>query len=96
MDTSSPSWASETADTAETVHMAASAGQAQGSALPPMATTTREPRATADGPLPSLFEMAGGDGGSLREALAAWQREQDRLANRAWRRPGGMVRLAGL
>ena len=48
------------------------------------------------GLLDALLEIAGTEGRSLRWALAAWQREQDRLANRAWRRPGGMARPAGL
>ena len=51
---------------------------------------------TASGLLGSLLAIAGAEGGSLQGSLAAWQREQDRLANRAWRRPGGMVRPAGL
>jgi hypothetical protein len=44
----------------------------------------------------ALLEIAGARDDTLLGALAAWQREQDRLANRAWRRPGGMARLAGL
>jgi hypothetical protein len=43
-----------------------------------------------------LLELVGTDRLTLGHALAAWQREQDRLANRAWRRPGGLVRPAGL
>ena len=50
----------------------------------------------ADGLLGALIELVGVEGGALAGALAAWQREQDRLANRAWRRPGGMTRPAGL
>ena len=50
----------------------------------------------ADALLGALIEIVGGEGGALSGALAAWQREQDRLANRAWRRPGGMARPAGL
>lgn len=34
--------------------------------------------------------------GSVGSALEAWQREQDRISNRAWRRPGGMARMGGL
>ena len=51
---------------------------------------------TASGLLDTLLEIAGTEGRSLHGALAAWQREQDRLTNRAWRRPGGMARPAGL
>jgi hypothetical protein len=50
----------------------------------------------ASGLLGPLIEIMGAEGDSLQGALAAWQREQDRLANRAWRRPGGMARPAGL
>ena len=39
----------------------------------------------ADALLGALIEIVGGEGGALSGALAAWQREQDRLANRAWR-----------
>lgn len=50
----------------------------------------------ASGLSDALLEIAGAKNDALLGALAAWQREQDRLANRAWRRPGGMARLAGL
>jgi hypothetical protein len=43
-----------------------------------------------------LLEIAGADHATLRAALTAWQREQDRVLNRAWRRPGGLARPAGL
>lgn len=43
-----------------------------------------------------LIELAGAERGDLRAALGIWQREQDRLMNRAWRRPGGLARPAGL
>jgi hypothetical protein len=33
---------------------------------------------------------------TLQQALTLWQREQDRILNRAWRRPGGLARPAGL
>ena len=62
-------------------------GQAQGSAMPP-----RNPRSSPHNPL----RLVGGDEGTLQATLVAWQREQDRLVNRAWRRPGGMARPAGL
>lgn len=41
----------------------------------------------------------GGEGMSvagLGAILAGWQREQERIVNRAWRRPGGLARLGGL
>ncbi len=44
----------------------------------------------------ALLELVGAERLTLVHALSAWQREQDRLANRAWRRPGGLVRPAGL
>ncbi|HEX5547191.1 MAG TPA: hypothetical protein VFX24_07255 [Ktedonobacterales bacterium] len=84
MDTSAKTQALDTLD---------SSGQAQGSALSPLETETR---GTASGLLGPLIEIMGAEGDSLHGALAAWQREQDRLANRAWRRPGGMTRPAGL
>ena len=88
MDTSGKTRALDTPDTS---------GQAQGSALPALETGTRETTSeTASGLLGSLIEIMGAEGESLQGALAAWQREQDRLANRAWRRPGGMARPAGL
>ena len=68
-------------------------GQAQGSALPPLEAGTGE---AASGLLGPLIEIMRDEGDSLQGALAAWQREQNRLANRAWRRPGGMARPAGL
>lgn len=45
---------------------------------------------------PVLIELAGAEHGDLHAALGVWQREQDRLVNRAWRRPGGLARPAGL
>lgn len=48
------------------------------------------------GLLGALLELVGTEHLTLGHTLAAWQREQDRLANRAWRRPGGLARPAGL
>src|SRR5262249_19252766 len=47
---------------------------------------------------PGLFDalLELGDTLTLRDALVAWQQEQDRLVNRSWRRPGGLARPAGL
>lgn len=43
-----------------------------------------------------LLELVGEAGLRTGQVLEAWQREQDRLTNRAWRRPGGLVRMGGL
>jgi hypothetical protein len=47
------------------------------------------------GLLDAVMQLAGA-GALGGTALATWQREQDRLANRAWRRPGGLQRMGGL
>ncbi|HET9981380.1 MAG TPA: hypothetical protein VFQ32_13095 [Ktedonobacterales bacterium] len=70
--------------------------QAQGSGMAPLELVAGEASGAAEGLLGALIELIGVEGSSLAGALAAWQREQDRLANRAWRRPGGMARPAGL
>ncbi|HUY76316.1 MAG TPA: hypothetical protein VMV29_06070 [Ktedonobacterales bacterium] len=46
--------------------------------------------------LDALLDVVGAEHFTLRETLSGWQREQDRLINRAWRRPGGLARPAGL
>jgi hypothetical protein len=51
---------------------------------------------TGGGMLDAVLEVVGAESLTLREALTLWQREQDRLMNRAWRRPGGLTRPAGL
>lgn len=33
---------------------------------------------------------------SVGHSFQAWQREQDRITNRTWRRPGGLQKPAGL
>jgi hypothetical protein len=43
-----------------------------------------------------ILDLVGEGTIALGTALEAWQREQDRLANRAWRRPGGFARMGGL
>jgi hypothetical protein len=40
--------------------------------------------------------MAEKESGSLTRELERWQAEQERWFNRAWRRPGGLARPAGL
>jgi hypothetical protein len=84
-------------DTAGKTRVLDTSGQAQGGAMPPFepGTSGGEGEA-ASGLLGPLIEIMGAEGESLQGTLAAWQREQDRLANRAWRRPGGMARPAGL
>ena len=57
--------------------------------------------ATASGAgSPGLFdvvlELVGAEHATFRQVLSLWQREQDRILNRAWRRPGGLARPAGL
>ncbi|HEX6541925.1 MAG TPA: hypothetical protein VF040_09245 [Ktedonobacterales bacterium] len=70
--------------------------QARENPYPLLEPGTNSESGTAGGLLSALIEIAGAEGGSLYGVLAAWQREQDRLANRGWRRPGGMIRPAGL
>lgn len=43
-----------------------------------------------------VLELVGEGRVALSSALAAYAREQDRLANSAWRRPGGLARMGGL
>ncbi len=50
----------------------------------------------ASGLLDTVLEVVGAESLTLQQTLALWQREQDRLLNRAWRRPGGLARPAGL
>lgn len=52
--------------------------------------------ATGAGLSTVILDLVGEGVASLRQGLVAWQREQDRIANRAWRRPGGMARMGGL
>ena len=44
----------------------------------------------------TILEIVGAEHATLRASLAAWQREQDRVLNRSWRRPGGHARPANL
>ena len=46
---------------------------------------------TASGLLDAVLELTGADHQTLRQALGVWQREQDRVLNRSWRRPGGLA-----
>ena len=54
------------------------------------------PGAGSPGLFDVILELVGADHATLRQTLTLWQREQDRTLNRAWRRPGGLVRPAGL
>lgn len=44
----------------------------------------------------ALLTLAGAQHAALRDALQAWGDAQDHAANRVWRRPGGLTRLAGI
>jgi hypothetical protein len=46
--------------------------------------------------LGAILDLVGEGRLTAAHALAAWTHEQDRLANRAWRRPGGLQRMGGL
>ena len=43
-----------------------------------------------------VLEVVGAEQGDIHQVLGAWERERDRVLNRAWRRPGGLARPAGL
>lgn len=52
---------------------------------------------SADAALGStMLDLAGEGKIGLATALAGWQREQERLTNRVWRRPGGLQKMGGL
>ena len=73
------------------------ASAASGSTTPTRELPLPAGRTSGDSGLAAvLIELAGVEHGDLRAALAVRQREQDRLVNRAWRRPGGLARPAGL
>jgi hypothetical protein len=66
-------------------------------AMPGVGLTARA--LTAGGATSLLLEVVGeGQLGAaeIGHLLAVWQREQDRLTNRAWRRPGGLARMGGM
>ncbi len=75
-------------------HTAPQSGTAETPALELAVEATGS--AADTGLLDALLELVGTEHLTLGHALSAWQREQDRLANRAWRRPGGLARPAGL
>jgi hypothetical protein len=43
-----------------------------------------------------ILELVGEHGVTVGSALSAWQRDQERVTNRAWRRPGGLARIGKL
>jgi hypothetical protein len=52
--------------------------------------------ATSEGLSGAILDLVGEGRLTVAHALAAWTHEQDRLANRAWRRPGGLQRMGGV
>lgn len=65
-------------------------------AAPNEGQTSAQSDVSGVGLLDASIDIMGTEGRSLSMAFGAWQREQERLANRAWRRPGGLARLAGV
>lgn len=58
-----------------------------------------EPLALLDPGAPPRDEplaLMGAERLALSDALSAWSHARDEAANRLWRRPGGLARLAGL
>jgi hypothetical protein len=51
---------------------------------------------TAEGLGGAILDLVSEGKLTVAHALAAWTHEQNRLANRAWRRPGGLQRMGGL
>lgn len=43
-----------------------------------------------------VLALVGAEQTTLHDALQAWGAAQNEAANRAWRRPGGLTRMAGL
>lgn len=51
----------------------------------------------ADLPTPDeRLALVGAEQATLHDVLQAWGMAQDQAANRVWRRPGGLTRMAGL
>ena len=67
-------------------------GGVAGAASPASLLTLTADQATAGGAL----TLTGAERATLGEALHAWGAARDQAANRAWRRPGGLTRMAGL
>lgn len=84
------------AETTVTEHPAAGSAWhagagAVGSATPLLALAADQPAS-----LGVSLTLAGAEQATLHDALQAWGVAQDEAANRAWRRPGGLTRMAGL
>ncbi len=79
---------------ASSLHPAAgSVWSGAASAASPAPLLALAPRMTAPG---DMLALAGAEQATLSEALRVWGDARDQAANRAWRRPGGLTRLAGL
>ncbi|HET9111072.1 MAG TPA: hypothetical protein VFN78_09630 [Ktedonobacterales bacterium] len=74
----------------------AGAGSTAGASPRPLLELSGLNTASAEGLGGALLDLVGEGKLTVAHALAAWTHEQDRLANRAWRRPGGLQRMAGL
>jgi hypothetical protein len=69
-------------------HARTSAG---GGSSPLLALAADQPAAAG-----AILALVGAEQTTLHDALQAWGAAQDEAANRAWRRPGGLTRMAGL
>ena len=74
----------------------AGVGSTAGASPRPLLELSGMDTASAEGLGGALLDLVGEGKLTVAHALAAWTHEQDRLANRAWRRPGGLQRMAGL
>lgn len=91
-----PKPARQAAPTAQAAERPA-AGSAWGSVASLSVSPTPLLALRPDQPAPDeLLALVGAEQATLREALHAWGAAQDQAANRAWRRPGGLTRMAGL
>lgn len=87
------------------VHQASGAGSAGRSSHPSVysestqdggAMPSMELSGSSEGLFDVLVELVGGKNISLGKAMQLYSGEQDRIANRLWRRPGGLARTSGL
>ena len=69
-------------------HVSARAG---GGASPLLALAADQPTSAR-----VALALVGAEQTTLHDTLQAWGAAQDEAANRAWRRPGGLTRMAGL
>jgi hypothetical protein len=84
------------ADAADRARTTATPSAATGATPPGMRALDLIAPGASSGLLDSVLEIVGAETLTLQQALTLWQREQDRILNRAWRRPGGLARPAGL